>query len=190
MVSSLSRNQSVADAPAEASLSAPEVARKWYALYTRARHEKRVALLLGKSGVECYLPLRRIKKKWSDRMKMVEEPLFKGYLFVCIEYRRDRIDVLRQTGSVHIVTFEGQPAVIPESTIAALRLLEEKALTMEATPALHFRAGDEVLITQGPFKGIRAKVERLKNATRIVIALPMLNHMVSAEVDPWDLEKV
>lgn len=190
MLSSVSSSVSITPGKTEFG-SMPQLASKnWYALYTRSRHEKKVTLLLTRAGLDCYLPLRRVKKKWSDRMKMVEEPLFKGYLFVHIEYRRDRIEVLRQLGSVHIVTFEGQPAVVEPHIIATLHQLEERAISMEAVPALNFSPGDEVLIRQGPFKGIRAKVERLKNTTRLMIALPMLGQIVQAEVDPWDIEKV
>ena len=104
----------------------------WYALHTKFRHEKKVAQRLAQKGIENYLPLRTMYRKWSDRYKKVDEPLFSCYVFVNIPLC-DRIDVLQTDGAVKLVSFRSIPAVIPEMQIHAVKQILEKrgALTKE-----------------------------------------------------------
>lgn len=162
---------------------------EWYVLYTRPRHEKKLAATLGRMGLTSYLPLQRLKRKWSDREKLVEEPLFKGYLFLQIDYTKDRLAALKLPGALYFVMFEGKPASVDPKTIESLKILESKAALLEVAPATAFTPGDEVIVTQGPFKGIRAQVERRKNQNRLLVRLPLLNQIVFTDVDAWDLQK-
>ena len=84
----------------------------WYALYTRSRYEKKLNQDLMTRGIECYLPLKVEKKKWSDRVKVIEEPLLRGYLFVKVS-NREYFNVLNANGAVSYVAFEGKAAAIP-----------------------------------------------------------------------------
>jgi transcription antitermination factor NusG len=94
--------------------------KKWYALYTKPRWEKKVNLLLSNKGVECWCPLRKMEKQWSDRKKIVEEPLFTSYVFVHIE-EADRTKVLMTDGILNFVYHVGKPAVIRNEEIDLIK---------------------------------------------------------------------
>ncbi len=94
--------------------------KKWYALYTKPRWEKKVNLVLNNKGVECWCPLRKTEKQWSDRKKIVEEPLFTSYVFVYIE-ESDRTKVLMTDGILNFVYYVGKPAVIRNEEIDLIK---------------------------------------------------------------------
>lgn len=124
----------------------------WYVLYTSAKAEKRVEERLRQSGVETYLPLHQTKRKWSDRVKLVEQPLFSSYIFVkCNEHKLR--ELLLIYGVSRIVYYLGRPALVRESEIAAVREFLEIARNRELVTN-----GDEVDILCGPFKSKSAKV--------------------------------
>ena len=94
--------------------------KNWYAVYTKPRWEKKVHSRLEEKGIEAYSPLNRVRKKWSDRMKWVEEPLFKSYVFVKIA-EEDKTRVRMVDGVVNFVYWLGKPAVIKNAEIEAIR---------------------------------------------------------------------
>ena len=101
------------------------ITRKWLAVYTRPRWEKKVTQLLAEKGVESYCPLNKVRRKWSDRVKIVEEPLFKSYVFVKVG-NDDRTTVRMTPGAINFVYWDGKPAVIREKEIIAIkRFLDE-----------------------------------------------------------------
>src|SRR6186997_303962 len=99
----------------------------WYALYTRPRHEKQVFEDLTNRGIEAFLPTYKVRRRWSDRYKIVEEPLFKNYLFVRMPIERYH-DSLRPYGAVSFVKFDGRPAEITEVEVEAVRRLVQSNL--------------------------------------------------------------
>ena len=94
--------------------------KKWYALYTKPRWEKKVNLVLNNKGIECWCPLRKTEKQWSDRKKIIEEPLFTSYVFVYIE-EADRTKVLMTDGILNFVYYVGKPAVIRNEEIDLIK---------------------------------------------------------------------
>src|SRR6187402_529657 len=92
----------------------------WYAVYTKPRWEKKVYSLLKDGGMEAYCPLNRVRKKWSDRIKWVEEPLFKSYVFVKVT-EEERTGVRMVNGVVNFVYWLGKPAVVKDKEIAIIR---------------------------------------------------------------------
>ncbi len=96
------------------------VTRKWLAIYSRPRWEKKVNQLLVEKGFESYCPLNKVRRKWSDRMKIVEEPLFKSYVFVKVT-DEDRTAVRMTPGVINFVYWEGKPAVIKEKEITIIK---------------------------------------------------------------------
>lgn len=94
--------------------------RYWYAVYTKPRWEKKVALLLEERGIEYYCPLNKVIKQWSDRKKVVLEPLFKSYVFVQVE-EKDKWELLKISGIVNYVHWLGKPARIKESEIDTVK---------------------------------------------------------------------
>ena len=93
---------------------------KWYAIYTRPRWEKKVNYLLQGKGIESYCPLNKVRRKWSDRIKTIEEPLFKSYVFVKID-EEIRTNVRMTDGVINFVYWNGKPAVIKEREIQTIR---------------------------------------------------------------------
>ncbi len=124
----------------------------WFVLYTSARAEKRVEERLVQMGIECYLPIHIVKKKWSDRVKVVELPLFKSYIFVnCTEHKvRELLNIY---GVARIVFYLGRPAVVRDNEIEAIREFLDIARNREI-----ITNGDEVDIIAGPFETRSGKV--------------------------------
>lgn len=159
----------------------------WYALYTRSRHEKSVDEFLRRKRIETFLPLRKIRRKWSDRIKQIEEPLFKGYLFVHTAYK-DRLEILRTKGVVRFVGFGLFPSIVPEASLFALkRFIEED---MEVDPFPYLREGDPVVVCSGPFRGVEGFLTYRKGKYRLVISLDLIEQSASIEIDAACVEKV
>jgi len=97
------------------------MSQKWYAIYTRPRWEKKVNGLLVQKGIEVYCPLNKVRRRWSDRIKTIEEPLFKSYVFVRIS-DEERTGVRMTNGVVNFVYWNGKPALIKEKEIQTIKL--------------------------------------------------------------------
>jgi transcription antitermination factor NusG len=158
---------------------------KWYAIYTCARHEKYVAKQLEERGITHFLPLYRSWHTWKDRRKQVELALFPSYVFVNI-CMQARLRVLQLEGVVHIVTFNGQPAALPQLEIDALR--NGLAQRIYAEPHPYLTAGRRVRICRGPLLGTEGILVRWKDKLRVVISLDVLMRSVAVEVDAADLD--
>jgi transcription antitermination factor NusG len=165
----------------------------WYALYTRARHEKRVAEVLGQRGFDTYLPLVPKVSQWHDRKKVVHWPLFPGYVFV--RFRSGNASrVLAVPGSVQIIGVAGQPAPIPDEEIDNVRrfaaCLAETGIVPRAAPQV--KRGQPVSVESGPFAGVRGVVLEHRAAGRVLIqvGLDAIGQALKIELDPRDLEPV
>lgn len=129
---------------------------EWYVLYTTARAEKHVELKLQAEGVETYLPLHKCPRKWSDRVKMVEMPLFSSYIFVHTTDEKLRT-LIRVNGVARIVYYNGKPAVMRPKEIEAIRKFVQKAAEREC----EFGLSEEVLVACGPLKDISGKIKKI-----------------------------
>ena len=130
----------------------------WYALYCRTRHEKRVEEDLRDDGFESYCPVVRTRRKWSDRMKWVDLPLFSSYVFVRVS-NREYFKVLHHPAIMKFVSFGGKPSVVPERHIEAVRKALGENLNFEITSAT-FKAGQQVTVQAGPLMGHSGQVVR------------------------------
>ncbi len=95
--------------------------KKWYVVYTRPRWEKKVASLLQQKNIEHYCPLNKVLKQWSDRKKVVMEPLFKGYVFVAVD-EHHKWDIKKIDGILNYVYWLGKPARVKETEIDTIRM--------------------------------------------------------------------
>ena len=109
--------------------------KKWYAVYTKPRWEKKIDTALIKKGVESWCPLQKVEKQWSDRKKIIEDPLFKSYVFVRID-GTERTKVLMTDGLLNFVYYLGKPAVIKNEEVEIIKGTREKM-----PPSLLFRRG-------------------------------------------------
>jgi transcription antitermination factor NusG len=160
---------------------------RWYAAYTSANHEKRVAEQLGVRAVEYFLPLYESVRRWKDRRVTLQMPLFPGYVFVRMALR-DRLQVQQVPGLARLVGFAGTPAALPEVEIEALKGSLAGGLLAEPHPFL--AVGRRVRVKTGPLAGIAGIVLRRKNRLRLVISLDLIQRAVAVEVEAADLEYV
>ncbi len=157
----------------------------WYAVQTKARHERAVARYLRSQGLEEYLPLHTVQRQWSDRLKSVELPLLKGYLFCRVDPPQFK-SVLRAPGVVHLLGYGSGPEPVPESEVLAIWRLQHSKLA--AWPCPYLRAGMEVRIRSGALAGVVGRLERIKNQSRLVLSVNLLQRSVALEVDPEIVE--
>jgi transcription antitermination factor NusG len=159
----------------------------WYAACTYPRHEKRVLQHLTERSIESFLPLYQTVHAWKDRKKVVELPLFPGYIFVHIPLE-DRLNVLQTPSIVRFVTFDGRPAPLPDSQIESLRTGCDRGARFEPHPFL--KAGARVRIKHGCLADAEGVVVRRKQSLRFVLCIELLQRAVSVEVDAGDIEPI
>ena len=156
----------------------------WYATYTHARHEKKVAQQLAERGIEHFLPVYRSVRRWKDRRKELDLVLFPGYVFVRLSLAQ-RLRVLQLPGVVRFVSFNGQPASLPGNDIEALRNGLQQGIRAEHHPYL--TVGRRVKVVYGPLTGAQGILLRTKNNCRIVISIDAIMRSVSVEIAEEDV---
>ena len=158
---------------------------EWYAVWTRSRHEQVVREQLERKGIEAFLPTITKWSRWKDRKKQIEWPLFPGYCFVRFN-PLERLPVLKCTGVVNIVSFDGDIAPIPALEIDAIRRLIESDLQFDPCPLI--REGMMVEVTHGPLKGVIGRLVRKGAHARLVLSVNLIGQAVSVEVDAADVK--
>ncbi len=158
----------------------------WYALYARSRHERQVEERLKGKGIETFFPVRSLQRRWKDRKKIVEFPLFPGYLFVNISMM-DRNTIL-QTPSVVRMIGNGLPEPIPDGQIIAVRKFLEAEIQFDPYPYLV--PGMEVEVRRGPLKSVRGVLITKKNKHRLIINVNLINNCIATEIDAEDIQPV
>jgi transcription antitermination factor NusG len=156
----------------------------WYAVYTRTRHEKSVAEQCNQRGVITFLPLYSVQHKWKQRLARVVLPLFPSYVFVRIALH-ERVHVLSVPGIVSIVSFNGNPAVVPDSQIDHLN----RALTLgRVEPHTYLLSGKRVRVTAGPLVGLEGIVLEVKNKLQVIVSFEWMCRSVAISLDPAEIE--
>jgi transcription antitermination factor NusG len=159
--------------------------KKWHAVYTRPRWEKKVNLLLQNKGFESYCPLNKVKKKWTDRVKLIEEPLFKSYVFVKLS-AEEQSSVRYIDGLVNFVYWLGKPAVIKEIEIERIKLFLNEYTDVSVRP-IALAAGSKVVIKAGILMDREAKV--VSNRKNLVeVELESLGCKLIAFIEKKQLE--
>jgi len=156
----------------------------WYAAYTCAQHEKRIAAELGVREVEHFLPLYRSVRRWKDRRVTLELPLFPGYVFVRLALR-DRLRVVQIPSVVRLVGFNGLPTALPDEEIEILRSGLCESLSAEPHPFL--TVGRQVRIVTGPFTGLKGVLKKKRSSARVVVTLELIQRSVAVNVDIADV---
>ena len=153
---------------------------KWFALYTKPRWEKKVNQLLADKGVECYCPLNKVKRKWSDRTKTVEEPLFKSYVFVKVT-EEERSNVRLTNGVVNFVYWNGKPAIVREKEIQTIKLFLDEHENIQVRP-MDLIVQQRVLITSGTFMDRTATVLDVRKK-EVKVSIDSLGYELVALID-------
>jgi transcription antitermination factor NusG len=154
--------------------------KNWYAIYTKPRWEKKVFGLLAEKGVEAYCPLNRVRKKWSDRVKWVEEPLFKSYVFVRVA-EEEAAGIRMVNGVVNFVYWLGKPAIIKNKEIEIIRKFLNDHVEVQVAP-LDLRVDSRITILQGALMDKTAKVVKVFN-NKVRVVIESIGYSLVATID-------
>lgn len=154
----------------------------WYAVYTKSRTEKKVALRLKEVGIDAYCPVNKQEKKWSDRLKVTEEPLFRSYVFVNIDLEKQSAAVRRTLGVVNFVYWLNKPAVIQDDEIIAIQQFLSEHASVEVLGNT-LQVGDFITIDAGALKGQKAEVTGIKNRHEVRLRIDSLGFELVARVE-------
>jgi transcription antitermination factor NusG len=157
----------------------------WYAIWTRSRHEHVVRDQLERKDVEAFLPTITRWSRWKDRKKKIAWPLFPGYCFARFDPNA-RLAILKCSGVVNIVSFDGELAPIPDREIEGIRRLVETDLRYDPCPLV--REGTLVEVVHGPLRGVVGRLVRKGSHARLVLSVDLIGQAVSVEVDAADVK--
>ncbi|HMO34102.1 MAG TPA: UpxY family transcription antiterminator [Lacibacter sp.] len=161
--------------------------KNWYVVYTKPRWEKKVSGLIARKGLEVYCPLNKVRRRWSDRYKVVEEPLFKSYVFVHIA-EEDQIRIRLTDGVVNFVYWQGKPAVVRPEEIQVIRRFLKEYEDVVARP-LGVTPGQRVRVKTGVLMDSEGLVVKVWNQ-RVYVQLEALGYELSAQFEKTNLEPV
>jgi transcription elongation factor/antiterminator RfaH len=166
----------------------PSREKRWYALYTKSRTEKKVHQLLMEKGIETYLPLLKTLKQWSDRKKWVEEPLFRSYIFIRIS-EKERLDAIRTDGVVRMISFQGRPVSIPDKQIEAVRAYINEGET-RVEKEVYFTPGDRVEVTRGTLQGLQGTMVETKGKKRVMVEIEGIGEKIMLNIPKSSLKSI
>jgi transcription termination/antitermination protein NusG len=159
---------------------------RWFAIWTRSRHEQVVREQLEQKQIDAFLPTITKWSRWKDRKKKIDWPLFPGYCFARFD-PENALPVLKCTGVVNIVGFEGRPAPIPDIELDSIRVLVGSELQYDPCPLV--REGMMVEVVHGPLRGVVGRLMRKDAArARLVLSVDLIGQAVSVEVDAADVK--
>ena len=153
----------------------------WYGIRVRSKHEQVAATVLRGKGYELFLPLYTVRRRWTDRVKDTELPLFAGYVFCRLDVA-DRLPVLTSTGVVGIIGIGKTPSPIEEREIAAVREVMRSGLPAMPWPFVY--PGDRVRVESGPLRGVQGIVNSFNDRQRLVVSVTLLQRSISVELEP------
>jgi transcription antitermination factor NusG len=154
--------------------------RKWLAIYTKPRWEKKVHQFLSQKGFESYCPVTRVMRKWSDRMKMIEEPLFRSYVFVHVSEEKQS-EVRMVNGVVNFLYWQGKPAIVTDKEINIIRRFLKENDNVQATP-LDLKPDQKVRIYSGVFMDKEATILKVKGK-QLEVIIESLGYKLTASVE-------
>lgn len=160
----------------------------WFAVEVKPRHERSVAAVLETKGVEVFLPIYRSSRRWSDRIKTLDLPLFPRYLFVRIEEASQRI-VVDSPGVCRIVGFGSGPEPIDDQEVRAIQMLVGSGLTLRPIKEL-LAIGDHVRILEGPLTGMEGVLDSRRRASRLIVSVALLMRSVAVEIEESWAERI
>jgi transcription antitermination factor NusG len=161
-------------------------AARWFAIWTRSRHEQVVREQLEQKRIDAFLPTITRWSRWKDRKKKIDWPLFPGYCFARFD-PDNALPVLKCSGVVNIVGFEGKPAPIPEIELESIRVLVGSDLQYDPCPLIH--EGMMVEVVHGPLRGVVGRLMRKEpSRARLMLSVDLIGQAVSVEVDAADVK--
>ena len=159
---------------------AAQTSKKWFAVYTRPRWEKKVHKLLEEKGIESYCPLNKVHRKWSDRIKIIDEPLFKSYVFVKVN-EEEKTMVRMVNGVVNFIYWLGKPASIKEKEIDTIKRFLNDHHDVEVR-AVDIKAGKKVMVQSGILMGKEGTVKKVLHK-KVEVVIESIGFVLSAYID-------
>lgn len=165
--------------------------KQWYALLTRSRFENVVHDNISKKSITAFLPKIKVKSSRKDRHKMINVPLFPGYVFVNIPPTADdQLKVLKTVGAVRILGFKTGPVPIPADHIESLKIVTGAGMEIISGSSTGLTRGTPVLVVNGPMSGATGEFIQYKGRGRVIIRIEALGQFAGVEIDAEDIEKV
>jgi transcription antitermination factor NusG len=162
---------------------------RWYAVHTRARHEKMVAERLQELGFTTFLPLVKETRRWSDRKKVVEFPLFGCYVFVRFAASNpQRLRLCQTDGVLRIVGVKGQGIAIPDEQVDAVRAVLSGSLAWSNHPFL--KIGQRVRICGGALEGVEGVLTSRNGDKTLIISVDAIQRSIAVSVEGYRVEPV
>jgi transcription antitermination factor NusG len=152
----------------------------WYAVHVQARYEQSVASSLRSRGYRDFLPVYSCMRRWSDRVKKVELPLFPGYLFCRFDVNH-RLPILTTPGVINIVGVGKLPHPVEEDEISALQIVAGSGLLLEPWPFL--KTGERVRIEDGPLRNVEGMLSEIGDSGQLVVSISLLQRSVAVTID-------
>jgi transcription antitermination factor NusG len=152
----------------------------WYALQVRSRRENLVAAHMNGQGIECFLPLYKSVRRWSDRLKELEQPLFPGYLFCRFDFQ-NRSPLLMTPGVIQIVGVGRTPMAVDDTELEAVRQAVLSGVPNQPWPYLE--VGEKVRVNYGSLSGLEGVLVNFKGSHRVVLSVTLLQRSVAMEID-------
>ena len=170
-------------------ITAPCDLPQWYAVHTRARHEKAVVAQMQNHGLATFLPLVTQVHRWSDRRKTVQLPLFSCYVFVRLLPRPEfQVKVLQTQGVLRFVGSRGEGASIPDSEVESIRTLLASNAPYTCYPFL--KVGQRVRVRGGSLEGIEGILISRQGDRRLVISVEPIQRSLAIPIDDYQVEPV
>jgi transcription antitermination factor NusG len=152
---------------------------QWFALHVKTRHEQAVAASLGGKNIETLLPVLNQRRRWSDRLKTVQSPIFPGYVFCKLE-RTARLDAVRTPGVIRLVGFGGRACPLEAVEIESLLALSLNEVT--AQPCGYLPVGQRVRLVDGPLAGLTGVLARSGKASHLIVSIDILQRSIAVDV--------
>ncbi len=154
--------------------------KRWYALYTKSRSEKKAERELIERGIEVYLPMYKTLRQWSDRKKWVQLPLFSSYIFVRI-FAREQQKAMYAPGVAGFVRFEGNPAPIPDKQIQNIKLILTSGHDFEVVKE-HYEVGEKVLVEKGNLQGLTGTLVEKRGKHKVLVQIDSMEQALTLDV--------
>jgi transcription antitermination factor NusG len=162
--------------------------KNWYVLYTKPRWEKKVFKSLDKKGVEAYCPLNKVRRKWTDRIKTIEEPLFKSYVFVYVE-ATEMTEVRYVDGVLNYVYWNGKPAIVKDEEIIEIRKFLSEYDDVSVS-SIDIKPADQVMLNTGVMMGATGRVMRVLGNNTVEVRIDSLGFVLTAKFEKKSVVKI
>jgi len=165
--------------------------KKWYALLTKSRFENVVTEAIRKKSIDIFFPRVKMQSKRKDRKKIIDVPLFPGYLFVNISLDpREHLNVVKTVGAVRLLGSNSGPMSIPEQHIESLKIITASGPEVITGPNASLIHGDPVIVVNGPMSGVKGEFVMHKGKGRVIIRVDALGQFAGVEIDAYNIEKL